>query len=106
MNEYERARPDLSKAHLNPLDQAGAIVVDSVGKKCPQPIVDIARAAKGLTSGSRLVLVSDDPVTDIDLPAWCQMKRHIFLGVTGESPKTYLVEIGLIGEHGSTESGR
>ena len=68
-----------------------AQIVDARGSACPQPIIEIARAASRVNSGARLALISDDPATEIDLPAWCKMKGHKFLGRTNES--FYLVEL-------------
>ena len=68
-----------------------AHVVDARGRSCPQPIIEIARIASQMNSGARLALISDDPATDIDLPAWCKMKGHKFLGRTNEG--FYLVEL-------------
>lgn len=50
--------------------------VDSRGTLCPQPIIDIARAAKGEAGGVRLRLLADDPGADADVPAWCRMRGH------------------------------
>ena len=68
-----------------------AQIVDARGSACPQPIIEIARAASKMNSGARLSLISDDPATAIDLAAWCKMKGHKFLGRTNES--FYLVEL-------------
>ena len=72
-------------------DVGDAYVVDARGSACPQPIIDIARVASKMNSGARLTLISDDPATEIDLPAWCKMKGHKFLGCTNAS--FYLVEL-------------
>ncbi|MBM3722953.1 MAG: sulfurtransferase TusA family protein [Actinobacteria bacterium] len=68
-----------------------AHIVDARGSSCPRPIIEIARVASKMNSGARLALISDDPATAIDLPAWCKMKGHKFLGRTNES--FYLVEL-------------
>jgi TusA-related sulfurtransferase len=68
-----------------------AQIIDARGSACPQPIIEIARVASKMNSVARLVLISDDPATEIDLPAWCKMKGHKFLGRTKES--FYLVEL-------------
>jgi tRNA 2-thiouridine synthesizing protein A len=72
------------------------VLVDSRGKSCPQPIVDIARVAKDLVPGARLVLLSDDPATATDLPAWCFLKGHHYLGDAVDYELGYLVELGLV----------
>ncbi len=46
-------------------------VVDARGTRCPYPVVELARAA---TSSLEVLLLSDDPVSLTDVPAWCRMK--------------------------------
>jgi TusA-related sulfurtransferase len=66
-------------------------VIDSRGSACPQPIIDIAKVASTKCSGTQLVLLSDDPATEIDLLAWCGMKGHKFVGRSADG--SYLVEL-------------
>ena len=49
------------------------IEVNSIGKRCPQPIIDVARAIGNIPMGESLVLLADDPATLPDLTAWCRM---------------------------------
>ena len=52
------------------------IEIDSRGKSCPQPIIDIASALKQHSSESTFTLLSDDEATWIDLQAWARMTGH------------------------------
>lgn len=52
------------------------IEVDSRGKKCPQPIIDLARAIKENPSEDSFQLLSDDVATWSDLSAWSRMTGH------------------------------
>lgn len=47
------------------------LVVDARGARCPRPVVELARAAAG---SAEVVLLSDDPVSLTDVPAWCRLK--------------------------------
>lgn len=49
------------------------IEVDSLGKRCPAPIIDLAQAIKDIQAGDQLLLKSDDPATWLDLSAWARM---------------------------------
>ncbi|CAB4339170.1 unannotated protein [freshwater metagenome] len=49
------------------------IEVNSIGKRCPQPIIDVARAIGNIPMGESLVLLADDPATLPDLTAWSRM---------------------------------
>ena len=50
--------------------------VSSLGKLCPQPIIDIALVARQSQSGEVIRLLSDDPATWADLQAWGRMTSH------------------------------
>ena len=55
-------------------------VVDSRGRRCPLPIIDLARAARGLPAGDEVEVWADDPAAASDVPAWCRLRRHEYLG--------------------------
>ena len=57
-------------------DQAGLPTVDALGKPCPVPVIELARAVADLPVGGGLVLLSDDPGAKVDVPVWCRMKGH------------------------------
>jgi tRNA 2-thiouridine synthesizing protein A len=46
--------------------------LDCRGMRCPRPVVELARAAA--RGGGELLLLADDPATDVDVPAWCRMR--------------------------------
>ncbi len=48
-----------------------ARVVDALGTWCPVPIHLVARAARAAAPGEVIELLADDPLIEIDLPAWC-----------------------------------
>jgi tRNA 2-thiouridine synthesizing protein A len=49
-----------------------AQIVDAKGLSCPMPIVKTAQAAKGLTSGQLLEVLSTDPGSTKDFTAWAK----------------------------------
>ena len=49
------------------------IVINSLGARCPLPIIETAKSLKDLRIGDSLTLLSDDPATDPDLKAWARM---------------------------------
>ncbi len=55
--------------------------VNSLGTRCPQPIIDIARALKDLQIGDEIILLADDPATWADLQAWARMTKNIAIKV-------------------------
>lgn len=57
-------------------------VVDSRGRRCPLPVIDLARAASECRPGTRLVLLATDPAARADIAAWCRMRGHILVETT------------------------
>ena len=51
-------------------------IVDSLGKACPVPVIDLAKAIEDVEVGERVVVLADDPGAKVDIPVWCRMKRH------------------------------
>ncbi len=68
---------------------AGVPVLDSRGRRCPLPILDLARALPELPVGGELVVLADDPAAASDIPAWCRMTgQHL---VQHDEPGRYRV---------------
>jgi cysteine desulfurase len=78
-------------------DEQSAIVIDSRGRRCPLPILDLARALPQAAIGQLLTLLADDPAAATDVPAWCRMTGHKFVGVESgaESSAANHTEIGV-----------
>lgn len=45
--------------------------VDALGTYCPLPIHLVSEAILSIEPGQALTLLADDPLVEIDLPAWC-----------------------------------
>jgi tRNA 2-thiouridine synthesizing protein A len=56
--------------------EAALPLVDAVGMVCPQPIILLAKAIRGLTPGEELLFRADDPGAERDLRDWTQALRH------------------------------
>lgn len=48
--------------------------LDCTGQRCPQPVIELARAAKRGHLGETIRITTDDPAAVIDIPAWCRMR--------------------------------
>ena len=55
---------------------ADPVVLDCLGKACPVPVIELAKAVNTMTAGEQIVVLSDDPGAKVDIPVWCRMKRH------------------------------
>ena len=56
-----------------------ARVVDALGTWCPVPIHLIDRAARRSAPGDVIELLADDPLIEVDLPAWCHSSGNELL---------------------------
>ena len=69
-----------------------AAVVDSRGRPCPLPIIDLARAVPDVAVGETVRLLADDPGARVDVPAWCRMRRQELVEVaTGDDHDTFRI---------------
>ena len=63
-----------------------ALSIDALGKKCPLPIIMLAERIGDVAIGSVVEVLADDPATKTDVPAWCGLKSHEFLGSADLAP--------------------
>jgi cysteine desulfurase len=57
-----------------------ALTVDTLGLRCPQPVIELARQITTVPVGAVVALLADDEAARLDVPAWCEMRGHTFLG--------------------------
>ncbi len=55
-------------------------ILDARGRRCPLPILDLARAMPDLTIGATITVEADDPAARPDIKAWCRMRGHEYVG--------------------------
>ncbi|HJT37915.1 MAG TPA: sulfurtransferase TusA family protein [Actinomycetota bacterium] len=53
--------------------------LDLKGLSCPMPIVNTAKAMKGLTKGDVVEVLATDPGSVRDFQAWCKTTRNELL---------------------------
>lgn len=56
------------------------VVVDARGRRCPVPVIELARAVAAAVDGTVVAVLSDDGAARLDVPAWCRMRGHVDLG--------------------------
>ncbi|MFF1556959.1 aminotransferase class V-fold PLP-dependent enzyme [Streptomyces sp. NPDC058279] len=59
---------------------AESVELDALGLRCPQPVIELARAIGTVPVGGTVTVVSDDEVARLDIPAWCAMRGHAYVG--------------------------
>ncbi|WP_344626702.1 cysteine desulfurase/sulfurtransferase TusA family protein [Kitasatospora arboriphila] len=67
-------------AEPEPAGEAEALVLDALGKRCPLPVIDLARRIGEVPPGGTVVVLADDEAARLDIPAWCDMRAQEYLG--------------------------
>jgi len=62
-------------------------VLDTLGLKCPQPVLKVAVLAKTLKPGDMLEVLSDCESFPQDIVAWCEKSGNTLLFCTTEGGK-------------------
>ncbi|MEU2222425.1 aminotransferase class V-fold PLP-dependent enzyme [Streptomyces sp. NPDC018347] len=65
-----------------PATAAGAreLLVDSLGKRCPIPVIELAKVIGEVPVGGIVRVLSDDAAARLDIPAWCEMRGQEYVG--------------------------
>lgn len=69
--------------------------LDTLGLRCPEPVMMIRNAIRAMRDGQTLLVVADDPATTRDVPKFCHFMGHTLLAQeTAHAPYQYLVKKG------------
>ncbi|MBT0993721.1 sulfurtransferase TusA family protein [Cellulomonas sp. DKR-3] len=70
------------------------VVVEGGDLGCARLLVLLRHRVAELDDGTVVHVSTSDPVAPIDLPVWCQMTGHAYLGtVPGTAVPTYAVQV-------------
>ncbi|NGO73331.1 aminotransferase class V-fold PLP-dependent enzyme [Streptomyces boncukensis] len=61
------------------------LTVDARGRRCPVPVIELAKAIPGVPVGAVVTVLADDEAAALDIPAWCEMTGHTFEGADGHA---------------------
>jgi tRNA 2-thiouridine synthesizing protein A len=64
------------------------VILDARGRRCPLPVLDLARHIAEVPVGSTVTVEADDPAAGPDIRAWCRMRGHEFAGVVAATDGT------------------
>ncbi|MCL8010473.1 cysteine desulfurase/sulfurtransferase TusA family protein [Streptomyces sp. AS02] len=68
------------------------LVVDSLGKLCPIPVIELAKVIGEVPVGGLVRVLADDEAARLDIPAWCEMRGQEYVGEEpAERGTAYLV---------------
>ncbi|WP_326690878.1 cysteine desulfurase/sulfurtransferase TusA family protein [Streptomyces sp. NBC_01795] len=76
--------PDAASApDADPTPDVGALTVDALGKRCPVPVIELAKVIEQVPPGGVVTVLADDEAAKLDIPAWCGMTGHVLVEATG-----------------------
>ncbi|MEU1366219.1 aminotransferase class V-fold PLP-dependent enzyme [Streptomyces sp. NPDC005803] len=59
---------------------ASSLVVDALGRRCPIPVIELAKVIGEVPVGGTVTVLSDDEAARLDIPAWCAMREQEYVG--------------------------
>lgn len=63
------------------------IRVDTIGMRCPQPVLMLAHSARGRPPGTLVEVLGDCPTFEKDIRGWAERERKTVLAVMGSAPR-------------------
>ncbi|MFG2646515.1 cysteine desulfurase/sulfurtransferase TusA family protein [Streptomyces sp. NPDC048436] len=60
--------------------ESASLVVDALGKRCPLPVIELAKVIGDVPVGGTVTVLADDEAARLDIPAWCEMRGQEYLG--------------------------
>ena len=69
--------------------------LDTLGLRCPEPLMLVRRQIRQMSTGDTLYIVADDPATTRDIPSFCRFMDHTLVSSdTTSLPYRYLIKKG------------
>jgi cysteine desulfurase len=56
------------------------LTVDALGRRCPIPVIELAKVIDDVPLGGTIRVLSDDEAARLDIPAWCAMRGQEYVG--------------------------
>ncbi|MEV4329006.1 aminotransferase class V-fold PLP-dependent enzyme [Streptomyces sp. NPDC049597] len=63
-----------------PSGSHASLVVDALGRRCPVPVIELAKVIGDVPVGATVTVLSDDEAARLDIPAWCGMRGQEYVG--------------------------
>ena len=71
----------------------GVQVLDTLGLKCPAPVIKIAVKSPDMKPGDILEVLGDCPTFEKDVRTWCERLRKVVLSVKDEGQNKRRIQI-------------
>ena len=68
-------------------------ILDTLGLKCPQPVLKIAVMAPDMQPGDILEVLGDCPTFENDLRIWCERVDKVLLSIKDEGGNAQRIQI-------------
>lgn len=70
------------------------VLIDGGDLACGELLILIHKQVRALPAGTVVGIATSDPAASIDLPAWCHLTGHAYLGpASGDAGARHLVEL-------------
>lgn len=65
-----------------------ALTLDVLGKRCPIPVIELAKHIGDVEVGEVVAVLADDEAARVDIPVWCRMKGQEYVGLDASGGRT------------------
>ena len=70
------------------------VVVDGGDRRCVLLLIELRKLTTTVPAGTLIHLIATDPAAPLDLPAWCHLTGHHYLGPVADADRpTYGVRV-------------
>ncbi|WP_210634343.1 cysteine desulfurase/sulfurtransferase TusA family protein [Streptomyces sp. GESEQ-13] len=76
----EKLGAPVSRAEAVTEEREEALVVDALGRRCPIPVIELAKVIGDVPVGGLVRVLADDEAARLDIPAWCEMRGQEYVG--------------------------
>ncbi|MEV7015322.1 aminotransferase class V-fold PLP-dependent enzyme [Streptomyces sp. NPDC093991] len=76
----ERLGAPVSRTDVVTEERDEALVVDALGRRCPVPVIELAKVIGDVPVGGLVRVLADDEAARLDIPAWCEMRGQEYVG--------------------------
>jgi tRNA 2-thiouridine synthesizing protein A len=64
---------------------ADPVVFDGGDRSCVRLLLELRAFISGLAGGTLVHVIAADPAAPVDLPAWCHLTGHSYLGAVADA---------------------
>ncbi|QFG20398.1 sulfurtransferase TusA family protein [Actinomadura sp. WMMB 499] len=69
------------------------VVIDGGDRACVRLLLELRGRLADLPAGTIVHLIATDPAAPIDIPAWCHLTGHAYLGPLDAPAPTYALRV-------------